>query len=329
MERKAASGRRSPESRQLTANSSEKNIRGGHEPPLFVFRNHQQTIEGTLRLMPDKKHILNSIAAVAKQLGRAPSHAEFFSRAGISRYSVSRFFPRWNDAVRAAGLKPRKLRVELQDSELLRDWGEAVRRKRGLPSRRAYLLEGKYDPRTMEKRFGGWASVPRAFRPFAKGKREWADVQALLPARKPKEKAAANENSRCSIPPKKAQHARLQDRPTYGNPIDFRGLRHEPVNEQGVIFLFGMLAKELGYMVEAIQRGFPDCEAKRQIAPERWQRVHIEFEFESRNFREHGHPLTGCDVIVCWRHNWDKCPEDIEVVELSSVIQSLALSENK
>ncbi len=277
--------------------------------------------------MPDKKHILNSIAAVAKQLGRAPSHAEFFSRAGISRYSVSRFFPRWNDAVRAAGLKPRKLRVELQDSELLRDWGEAVRRKRGLPSRRAYLLEGKYDPRTMEKRFGGWASVPRAFRPFAKGKREWADVQALLPARKPKEKAAANENSRCSIPPKKAQHARLQDRPTYGNPIDFRGLRHEPVNEQGVIFLFGMLAKELGYMVEAMQRGFPDCEAKRQIAPERWQRVHIEFEFESRNFREHGHPLTGCDVIVCWRHNWDKCPEDIEVVELSSVIQSLALSE--
>src|SRR5712692_10124653 len=36
-ERKAASGRRSPASRQLTINSSEKDIRGGHEPPLFVF----------------------------------------------------------------------------------------------------------------------------------------------------------------------------------------------------------------------------------------------------------------------------------------------------
>jgi hypothetical protein len=105
--------------------------------------------------------------------------------------------------------------------------------------------------------------------------------------------------------------------------MDFRGLRHEPVNEQGVVLLFGMVAKELGYIVEAVQSGFPDCEAKRQIAPERWQRVHIEFEFESRNFRGHGHPTTGCDVIVCWRHNWPDHPPQLEILELSSLIQSL------
>ena len=80
-------------------------------------------------------------------------------------------------------------------------------------------------------------------------------------------------------------------------------------------------------MVEAVQTGFPDCEAKRQVGPNNWQRVRIEFEFESRNFRDHGHPARGCDVIVCWRHNWDECPEDIEVVELSSMIKSLADSE--
>ena len=68
---------------------------------------------------------------------------------------------------------------------------------------------------------------------------------------------------------------------------------------------------------------FPDCEAKRQIGPKRWQRVNIEFEFESRDCRNHGHPLTGCDVIVCWRHNWPDCPEHIEVLELSSRIESL------
>ncbi|MGH9743668.1 MAG: hypothetical protein ACRD51_15090, partial [Candidatus Acidiferrum sp.] len=101
----------------------------------------------------------------------------------------------------------------------------------------------------------------------------------------------------------------------------------EPMNEQGVVVLFGMLAKELGFVVEAVQQGFPDCEAKRQIGPELWQRVSIEFEFESRNFRDHGHPLHGCDVIVCWRHNWHDCPKHIEVVELSSVVKSLAHSE--
>jgi hypothetical protein len=56
--------------------------------------------------------------------------------------------------------------------------------------------------------------------------------------------------------------------------------------------------------------------------------VRIEFEFESRNFRDHGHPVNGCDVIVCWPHNWDECPENMQVVELSSVIKSMADAED-
>ena len=167
-----------------------------------------------------------------------------------------------------------------------------------------------------------------AFCNFAKGKREWADVVALLPARTSKQERGSNNDLASRIPPKKTRHVPIKDRAIYGNPLDFRGLRHEPVNEQGVVVLFGMLAKELGYLVEAVQTGFPDCEAMRQIGPERWQRVHIEFEFDSRNFRDHGHPPTGCDIIVCWRHNWDDCPEGIEVVELSSIIKSLAKSED-
>ena len=107
----------------------------------------------------------------------------------------------------------------------------------------------------------------------------------------------------------------------------FRGLRHEPVNENGVIFLFGIVARELGYSVEAVQQGFPDCEAKRIIGVGKWQRARIEFEYESRNFRDHGHPVDGCDVIVCWRHNWPECPERIEVLELSEIIKRLGKSE--
>src|SRR6266566_5714849 len=124
------------------------------------------------------------------------------------------------------------------------------------------------------------------------------------------------------------RNPKLAGRPTYGTPIDFRGLRHEPVNEQGVVFLFGMVAKELGYMVEAVQTGFPDCEAKRQIGPNNWQRVRIEFEFESRNFRDHGHVCDACDVIVCWRHNWADVPPTLEVIELATVIKTLSKSED-
>ena len=279
--------------------------------------------------MSAKQHILDSIAAIARGLGRAPSRSEFVTLTGITDYHVLQCFPSWNDAVRAAGLQPYTLNVRLEDGTLLEDWGETVRRRRAIPPRHAYRREGKYDTRTIERRLGPWSTLPEVFRNFAEGKPEWSDVVALLPAPLPKdERRRPSEDSSSSILPNKVKQVPLKDRATYGNPTRFRGLRHEPVNEQGVVLLFAMLAKELGYLVEAVQTGFPDCEAMRQVTPERWQRVRIEFEFESRNFRDHGHPSTGCDVIVCWRHNWDECPENMEVVELSRVIKSLAKSED-
>ncbi len=70
--------------------------------------------------MSDKQHILNSIAAIARGLGRAPSQSEFATLARISEHYVTKFFPSWNDAVRAAGRQPYTLNVRLDDSELLR-----------------------------------------------------------------------------------------------------------------------------------------------------------------------------------------------------------------
>src|SRR5438132_11835977 len=172
--------------------------------------------------MPDKKQILNSIAAIAKKLGRAPSRAEFTARSGISAFFVLQWFRSWSDAVRAAGLRPYTRNAKVEDRALLEDWGNTVRTNRGELPRHIYRRKAKYNPCTLANRFGGWTSVPEAFCNFAKGKQKWADVLALLPVGKPKEKAAVNANLRCSIPPNKAQHAQLQERPTYCNPIDFR-----------------------------------------------------------------------------------------------------------
>ncbi|MGB2589629.1 MAG: hypothetical protein WBG02_01780 [Candidatus Acidiferrum sp.] len=298
-----------------------------------------------MKPLPDKAFIVDTLAAMARGEGRQPSRREFLSRSGISEHAVMKVFPSWNAALEAAGLEPYTRNMHIQDRELLEDWGQAVRRNRGTPTCRSYHQLGKFGLRTMESRFGAWSQMPEVFRKFAKGKRKWADVLALLPesAPKPSPKRAPDARfdgekrtgkSACATgklgkscsPPSKFRYRPLRGRPTYGMPMDFRGIRHEPVNEQGVVLLFGMVAKELGYIVEAVQSGFPDCEAKRQIAPQRWQRVHVEFEFESRNFRDHGHPIAGCDVIVCWRHNWDDCPAQIEILELSSLIQSLPAS---
>ncbi|MCL4219723.1 MAG: hypothetical protein KJ052_22300, partial [Candidatus Hydrogenedentes bacterium] len=79
--------------------------------------------------------------------------------------------------------------------------------------------------------------------------------------------------------------------PTFGNLVGFRSLQHEPLNEQGVVFVFGMVAEELGFRVKLVRNEFPDCIADQRIGNGRWQEVKIEFEFESRTFAEHGHDL--------------------------------------
>jgi hypothetical protein len=234
-----------------------------------------------LRQPPDKQRILDSLAAIARGADRPPSRSEFLSLSGISEHSVLQFFPSWNAALRAAGLQPYTLNLRLEDRELLEDWGHAVRRNHKIPTRRVYRHLGKFDTRTFERRFGPWSQLPQVFRNFAKSKPEWADVLALLPTPAPKpspkrvptsppnsapspashsavaqallpvrlspsnKNSAPNRQPPPTPPPAKLRYPPLDGRPTYGQPMDFRGLRHEPVNEQGVVLLFGMVAKEL------------------------------------------------------------------------------------
>jgi hypothetical protein len=45
-------------------------------------------------------------------------------------------------------------------------------------------------------------------------------------------------------------------------------LTYAPTNEAGVIFLFGAMARELGFAVTLVQAEFPDCEAMRESGAE-------------------------------------------------------------
>jgi len=100
-----------------------------------------------------------------------------------------------------------------------------------------------------------------------------------------------------------------RDRPARlptGSPLEY-----EPQNELGVAYLFSHVARQLGLTVERVQDGFPDC-----IAYKAGRRVRIEFEYRSRNFRDHGHDPRGCDWIVCWIHDWPDVPPRLHVKEL-------------
>jgi hypothetical protein len=76
------------------------------------------------------------------------------------------------------------------------------------------------------------------------------------------------------------------DRPIYGKPM-FAPFSFAPTNEQGVLFVFGGVAHELGLTVTRVQMQFPDIEAMREVGPNKCQRVHLEAEYESKNFLLH------------------------------------------
>lgn len=105
-----------------------------------------------------------------------------------------------------------------------------------------------------------------------------------------------------------------------GDLINFRGLVYSPMNENGVVFVFGRVIDDLHMYIEEIKPGFPDCVARR-FTGKGWERVTIEFEYASSNFKTHGHNPDDCDLIVCWEHDWKDCP--IEVIELRTEIQEM------
>ena len=105
-----------------------------------------------------------------------------------------------------------------------------------------------------------------------------------------------------------------------GDLINFRGMVYAPINENGVVFLFGKVMEDLHMYVEEIKPGFPDCIARR-FTGKGWERIRIEFEFRSSNFKLHKHDPKDCDIVVCWEHDWKDCP--LEVIELHTEIQDM------
>jgi hypothetical protein len=203
---------------------------------------------------------------------------------------------------------------------LFADWAGVVRRLKKCPTLADYELHSKYSPRPLVRRFGYWVNVPAGMLEHAKKEgleSEWEDVMEMVAA----EVKAEEKGSQTSEPRKTARRAQVKhDRPIYGQPM-FTPFSFAPTNEQGVLFVFGGVAHELGLSVTRVQMQFPDIEAMREVGPNKCQPVYLEAEYESKNFLLHMHPLDGCDGIVCWIHNWPECP--LEVIELRKVVEEL------
>ena len=105
-----------------------------------------------------------------------------------------------------------------------------------------------------------------------------------------------------------------------GELINFRGMVYAPLNESGVVFLFGKVAEDLNMYVEEIRPEFPDAIARR-FTGKGWERLRVQFEYRAGQFRQRGLSGEQCDLVVCWENDWPDCP--IEVLELRDRVREM------
>jgi hypothetical protein len=252
-----------------------------------------------------KESILDELKQVAVHLGKETlTQADIDEHARVCSYTVTKRWGSLHRALLAAGLKSnREYKINKVDLlvELDRIWSQVGQQPIMSDLRR---LKSKYSRKAYARHFGSWLKACEAYV-------DWKNKSfSEIPRIKQTIKLSQPLNRIFSSPSIE-----------YGEPIDFLGLRHAPINEQGVVYLFGVLSKSLGFTVEAIRSDFPDCEAKREIPGKkgRWEKVSIEFEYMSSNFLQHNHDQSQCDIIVCWIHDWKECP--IEVISLKNIME--------
>jgi hypothetical protein len=307
-----------------------------------------------------KEEILQAIRSCAKKLNRKPTRDDLRRRTKINWDMIRKHFGGMKEAMELAGLEATGSGFPQTEATLLKDWAMVARKLEKLPSVNDYRSTGRFSDGPFFSRYGRWTRVPETFRRFAgraKLEAEWADVLAMIrtrtkgespaePSRLPGTKfhgesigGSKRRGTKFCEPrfgepglrgtkfrgtkfrgPRRKQDI-FQDRPLYGPLMNLPEMVHEPLNELGVVFAFGLVARQLGFSVLRFQAAFPDCEALRQVVRGQLQRMKLEFEFESRNFLRHGHRIDGCDGIVCWKHNWKDCP--LEVIELSKEIAKI------
>jgi hypothetical protein len=271
--------------------------------------------------MNRQEEIVAEIKRISSKL--AVSHLtqkDFARNSKTSISTVCGIYGSWNRAIEASGLEAVRHFIpehhEIPEQELMGEMIRLTRELRKKPSDREMQALGKFSPKPYRKRWGSFVKG----REMAYRKLGYPDLNNVVA-----EIANTTTLPKPVIVPNtiKPKEARARKKVQFGEPIDFRGLRFAPINEQGVVYLFGMISRELGFLIESIRTEYPDCEGKRctDKSENRWEHVLIEFEYKSNQFREHGHSPEGCDLIVCWIHDWEDCP--IEVLELRSAIKYL------
>ena len=262
-------------------------------------------------------------ADVADQLGvtRLPL-ARFRAETGVSLNQIYKHYDSWGALCRAAGLVAVSPTARLADEQIFADLHTAFVAAGGIAPWNQLRHAVPWGNNIPRRRWGSWGGTLAAFRDWVMVHEPDFPYMAALDQAVRRQAQRGVQQAAAPLPPWPALGGRA-----CGAPLFYGAMLHAPVNEMGVVVLFGMAAEALGYVIDSVSAAFPDCTGKRLVVENgraesaRWEAVRIEFEYRSRSFHYHRHDAAQCDVVICWEDDWPDCP--IEVLALKEALPGL------
>ena len=128
----------------------------------------------------------------------------------------------------------------VSDDQLIGEFYRVAKELGKIPTWSVFASKANFSDTTIRRRFGGLQGTLKRLR-------DWLAAHEpeslILEELKTKSRHEFPTPPAVAMPQPGAQHNWVEGTgPVYGRPIDFRGLRHAPINEQGVVFLFGIVA---------------------------------------------------------------------------------------
>jgi hypothetical protein len=131
-----------------------------------------------------KTHVLDEIRrTAAANHGQALGRRRFETETGIRQADWSRFWARWSEAVREAGLSPNRLTVRYDDATLLDCYIKLARELSRLPAKSDLKLKGYNDPsfpgETAFRRFKSKDQLVKRVIDYCRGKPGYDDILGI------------------------------------------------------------------------------------------------------------------------------------------------------
>ena len=268
--------------------------------------------------MATKEFTREEIIRIARDIttGGKDVTRDALKQEGISERTFLKYFPEGYDPFKETyGFKIDRRSKRYTEDELLTAIDEFITKFKRKPTWFQLVLKTHITAKVWKKHFGKIPEILTRYRKWLKRHNPKSRNMKAVDAWLVKIKETASRTP-------ERETRRISGKGD-GPVLNFLRMVYPPDSEQGVVILFGMMCECLDLWIEKVQEAYPDCVATRWIRGRRKQ-VRIEFENKSGQYpidHARDHREKGCDILVCWEHNWKNVYPGLEVIELKSEIE--------